>query len=194
MEIIYTLGKKKDFLFMGLVSMVLLFVSSCGTIRTFVRLAPDYSALPEDQIIEVAKVVETQIWNGKTELNSYQIGKVNLDTPEIKQAIRTRALRIQLVKELLDSGFVYEQNSGLIAILRSSEYKRKTTRQQRDRNALIVLSENNDRWALYEGIIKANKYPSKSLSAIGDAFYKARINLLNPGHRYQASDGKIVSK
>lgn len=174
-------------------SALILFVS-CGTIGTFVRLAPDYSALPEEDIINTARVIEEAVWNGRTELDVSKVGNVNLDTPQIKQAIRTRALRSQLIKDLLNSGFVYEQNGGLIAILRSSEYKKKTTRHQRDRNALIVMSENNDRWALYEGILKANNYPSKSLSAIKDAFYKARIEKLEPGQRYQSVDGNIVSK
>ncbi len=187
---------KKNFLlfFLPPLLTILFLTSSCGTLRSFIRIAPDYSTLPEDKILETAKIVETKIWNGETELDSYQIGPINLDTPQIRQAIKTRAMRSQLIKELLNSGFVYEQNGGLIAILRSSEYKRKTTRQQRDRNALIVMSENNDRWALYEGIIKANKYPSKSLSAIEDAFYKARVELLSPGHKYQTPDGKITSK
>ncbi|MCX8065434.1 MAG: DUF1318 domain-containing protein [Candidatus Hydrogenedentes bacterium] len=181
-------------LFILVLMHILLLVPSCGTIGSFVRLAPDYSALPEDDIINVAKVIESAVWNGKTELEVYKVGSINLDTPQIRQAIKTRGLRSQLVKELLNSGFIYEQNGGLIAILRTSEYKKKTTRHQRDKNALIVMSENNDRWALYEGILKANNYPSKSLSAIKDAFYKARVEILEPGQKYQTVDGDIVSK
>ncbi len=169
-------------------------LSSCRTVRSFIKLAPDYSALPQEDLIKTAKYIEEKIWAGEREPNLTNISSINLDTPQIKQAIRTRAVRSELVRELLDKGFIYEQNGGLIAIQRNSAYKRSTTRQQRDKNALIVMGENNDRWALYEGIIKANNYPSKSLSAIQDAFYKARVQLLQPGHKYQTPDGKITQK
>jgi len=168
-------------------------LSSCGTLHSFIRIAPDYSALPQEELLKTAQYIEEKIWAGEREPNLSNLG-INLDTPQIKQAIRTRAVRHELIKDLLDKGFVYEQNGGLIAIQRNSAYKRSTNRQQRDKNALVVMGENSDRWALYEGIIKANNYPPKSLSAIQDTFYRARISCLQQGHKYQTPDGKITQK
>lgn len=169
-------------------------ISSCGTIRSFVHVAPDYSALPQEELMKTAQYIEEKIWAGEREPDLSKNTGINLDTPQIKQAIRTRAVRQELIKDLLDKGFVYEQNGGLIAIQRNNAYKRSTTRQQRDKNALVVMGENSDRWALYEGILKANNYPPKSLSAIQDTFYRARIQCLQQGHKYQTPNGKIIQK
>jgi len=144
--------------------------------------------------MKAAQYIEQQIAAGEREPDLSNIKGINLDTPQIKQAIRTRAIRYELIKDLLDKGFVCEQNNGLISIIRNRDYKNKTTRQQRDKNALVIMGENNDRWALYEGIIKANNYSSKSLSAIQDTFYRARLDCLQPGHKYQTPDGQIVQK
>ncbi len=179
-------------LFVGLFFSLLL--SSCGTFRSFIRITPDYSELPKEELVKTAQYIEEKIWAGEREPDLSKINGINLDTPQIKQAIRTRAVRSELIKDLLDKGFLYEQNGGLMAILRNSAYKRSTTRQQRDKNALIVMGENSDRWALYEGIIKANNYPPKSLSAIQETFYQARTQILQPGHKYQTPDGKIIQK
>ena len=174
--------------------LLIVVISSCGTIRSFVRIAPDYSALPQEELMRTAQYIEEKIWAGEREPDLSKVTGVNLDTPQIKQAIRTRAVRHELIKDLLDKGFVYEQNNGLIAIQRNSAYKRSTTRQQRDKNALVVMGENSDRWTLYEGIMKANNYPPKSLSAIQDTFYRARIQCLQQGHKYQTPEGNIVQK
>ncbi|HOK10481.1 MAG TPA: DUF1318 domain-containing protein [Candidatus Hydrogenedens sp.] len=176
----------------GVISLIAF--TSCGTlVHSFIRVKPDYTSLPQEDLLKTAQYIEEKIWAGEREPDVSNLG-INLDTPQIKQAIRTRAVRHELIKDLLDKGFVYEQNSGLIAIQRNSSYKKSTTRQQRDKNALVVMGENSDRWALYEGIVKANNYPPKSLSAIQDSFYRARTQCLQQGHKYQTPDGKITQK
>ncbi|HOV32108.1 MAG TPA: DUF1318 domain-containing protein [Candidatus Hydrogenedens sp.] len=190
------MNRNKTKLTLSLASIVLFsMLCSCGTLfHSIVHIAPDYTQLPQDELMKAAQYIEQQIAAGEREPDLSNIKGINLDTPQIKQAIRTRAIRYELIKDLLDKGFVCEQNNGLISIIRNRDYKNKTTRQQRDKNALVIMGENNDRWALYEGIIKANNYSSKSLSAIQDTFYRARLDCLQPGHKYQTPDGQIVQK
>ena len=96
--------------------------------------------------------------------------------------------------KLLSSGFALEQKDGLIAILRSRDYKKATTSDDRDRNALVVMSENANRWSIYEGIVKFSNLSPKSLSAVQDAFFRARVELMESGQKYQDDEGKTVVK
>ena len=120
--------------------------------------------------------------------------RVVVDTPRIRQAVKTRATRNALTADLLATEHAYEQRTGLIAILRSRAYKDATTRQERDRNALVVMSENNDRWAIYEGLLEANDWPAKALPAVQAIFFEERVELLPAGTHYEGPGGDVVAK
>ena len=106
----------------------------------------------------------------------------------------TRAARAALVDQLLSTGFAAEQPNGTITLLRSGEYKKATSARERDKNALVVMSENQNRWTIYEGIVKASNLRAKSLPAVQDAFYKARVELLQAGQKYEDPSGAVVEK
>lgn len=153
----------------------------CNTTNSLMRLSPDYSELPAADLAALATEIETIVSQGDQEFTLKGAGAIVVDTPEMRQAIRTRAIRQPLLTELLDSGYAAEESNGLIAIKRNSAYKKATTSRQRDRDALVVMSENGNRWTLYEGLVEANGWAPRSLSAVQDTFFRARVPLMKSG-------------
>ncbi|MBI2433454.1 MAG: DUF1318 domain-containing protein [Candidatus Hydrogenedentes bacterium] len=172
-------------------------LSACktgGIVNPFVAMKPDYSEVNADALRAAARDIEAAVKQGNRDFALGTYEGLNLDTDELKQAIRTRAARVQLVQDFLNSGHAYEQNNGLLNIQRTSAYKKFGTSRDRDRNALLVMGENNDRWMLYEGIVEANNYSGRSLSAIQSVFHQARVELLESGQKYQNEAGEILVK
>lgn len=166
--------------------LTVLVLAGCSTTNAFISMKPDYSALPADDLKAVAASIETIVAEGQEEFTLESIGGLVVDTPEIHQAVRTRAIRQPLVSEFLDGGFGIEEDNGLIAVQRSGAYKKATTSQQRDREALVVMSENKNRWTIYEGLLKANNWPPASLSAIQETFFQVRVPLLKSGQQHES--------
>jgi hypothetical protein len=173
---------------------LLILLSSCSTTQSFIRMAPDYSTLPVDALTQAAREIEGIVKEGNADFNIADREGLIVDTPTLHQAIRTRALRSPLVDELRDGGHSYESSNGLLYIRTNGAYQAATTKLQRNRNAMMVISENQDRWLLYEGIIEAGHFPQSALSAIEDAFFKARAELMTPGQLIKGADGKIAEK
>ncbi len=161
-------------------------LAGCSTTNAFISMKPDYSALPADDLKTLAASIEAIVAEGKEEFTLEAVGGIIVDTPEIHQAVRTRAIRHPLVSEFLDGGFGIEESNGLIAVQRSGAYKKATTSLQRDREALVVMSENKNRWTIYEGLLKANNWPPASLSAIQETFFQARVPLLKTGQQHES--------
>ena len=179
-------------------SLALAFVllPGCGTVS--IPLvgggAPNYAELPEQELHGLAATIEGEVRAGNREPAIENTAGLVVDTPEVVQAIHTRAARAALVDQLLSTGFAAEQPNGTITLLRSGEYKKATSARERDKNALVVMSENQNRWTIYEGIIKASNLRAKSLPAVQDAFYKARVELLQAGQKYEDPSGAVVEK
>ena len=171
------------------VAMLAGLLAGCAATNAFVHMKPDYSDLPEADLRALAGAIEAAVAAGEESFTLEAPASIVVDVPAIQQAIRTRAIRSPLVSDFLDSGFASEQSNGLMAVLRSSAYKKATTGQQRDREALIVMSENNNRWAIYEGLLEANNWPPRSLSAIQAIFFEARVPLLKPGQAHESLPG-----
>jgi hypothetical protein len=161
-----------------------IFIAGCSTTGSLVRLAPDYSDLPADELRTLATQIETIVSQGEAEFLLESPGGIMMDSPEMKQAIRTRSIRHPLLFALLDTGFATEGRNGLIAIKRSSAYKKATTSRQRDREAMLVMSENSNRWTLYEGLVEANGWAPGNLSAVQETFFQARVPLMGPGQQH----------
>jgi len=171
----------RKFLIVGLFAGLL---AGCAATNALTHMKPDYSALPEDELRKVAVAIETIVASGEETFTLDTGTTIVADSPELLQAIRTRVIRYPLISTFLDSGHASEQRNGLITVLRSSAYKKATTSQQRDREALIVMDENNNRWAIYEGLLEANNWPPKSLSAIQEIFFETRLPMLKPGQKH----------
>jgi hypothetical protein len=165
-------------------------VAAVAGCHTFTRVKPDYRDLPVDALREVALEIEQAVQRGDREPEISDREGIVVSTEAIRHAIRTRAARSELVNELLDRGHGWEKRGGLLATDRGKEYKKATTRQQRDRDALLVMSENDDRWVLYEGILKASGISPKSLSATQLIFFEARVKCMRNGQKYEDESGE----
>ena len=53
----------------------------------------------------------------------------------------------------------------------------------------MINGENGDRWAIYEGLIEANRLGRGALSDVERIFYEARLKQMKPGQKYEASNG-----
>jgi hypothetical protein len=56
------------------------------------------------------------------------------------------------------------------------------------------MSENDNRWTIFEGILKASNFPPRALSAIQETFHEARVASMEPGQKYEDSSGAIQEK
>lgn len=163
---------------------------SSGPEIPFVRTDADYSQLPVETVRSIASELEQHVASEEREPVLEERADFVADTPEIRQALRSRAARYTLVQDLLDSGFMMEQRNGKITVLRSSAYKRATTARDRDRHALIVISENRDRVTIHESLQKANNLSPQSRVAIEEIFAQERISRLKPGQKYEGDNGE----
>lgn len=171
------------------------FLAGCVSIASpFVHIKPDLTTVPADGLRAVAREIETAVQKGERDAQIEKHGGIAVNYDVIRQAIRTRAARASLINDLLNTGHAREDRNGLVSILRSKAYKKSTTAKQRDRNALLVMSENADRWTLYEGIREANKLRGKSLSAIQDIFHDARVACMSAGQKYEDAAGGTAVK
>ncbi len=169
-------------------------LASLASCHTFFKVKPDYADLPVDALREVAREIEQTVHEGNREAEIADRGGIVVSTDTIRQAIRTRAARARLVDAFLETGHAWELKSGLLEILRTREYKKFGTSRDRDRNALVVLGENTDRWAIYEGIINAGNFPAKSRGAVQRIFYEARLEFLPEGAKYEDESGNVAYK
>lgn len=171
-----------------------LVLGGCASVNPFTRLSPDYTEVPREALLVKAREIEQQIAAGERNPVLTDSDGIVLNTPEIVQAVRTRALRNELVDKFLNSGHGLEERSGLVRILRTAAYKQDGTSRDRDRNALLVMSENDNRWTLYEGLLDANNWSPKSLGAVQEVFFEARLEQLESGQKYEGPDGQAVVK
>ena len=152
----------------------------------------DFKEFPEGAIRAAAADIERQVSEGNREPTLAAPDGLILDTPRIRQAVRTRAVRAELVNTMLDSGHAWERENGRLWVIRTGEYKAATTSRQRDIDAIMVNGENMDRWAIYEGIIEANKLGGGRLNEIEKIFFEVRVQHMKPGQKYESSDGKVA--
>lgn len=156
--------------------------------------AADLSILPAEALREIAREIETQVMQGNREPVLQDREGIVIDVPEIRQAVRTRAARVELVSQFLDNGHSWERRNGRLWIIRSEAYKASGTSRTRDIDALMVNSENRDRWTLYETIIDQSRLPSKALSAVEEIFFEARLDVMKPGQKYEDANGDVAVK
>jgi hypothetical protein len=174
--------------------MIAIALAGCQTVRSFVKTRPDYSELPAEAMRELALEIEQAVQSGNRQATIADRGGIVVSTEGITQAIHTRIVRSTLVNAFRETGHAAEQPNGLVTILRTAEYKKSTTRKERDRNALLIMSENMDRWALYEGVLKASNLSPKALPAIQEIFYRARLESMPENQKYEDESGNIMRK
>ncbi len=173
-------------------------LSGCASIAPvstpFTKNAPVYSGVPAETLREVAREIERQVAEGNREPTLENRDGITVDTPEIYQAVRTRAARVRLVNDFLDTGHGWERRNGRLWIIRSDAYKASGTSRTRDLDALMVNSENRNRWTLYETLIDESGLPSRALSAVEEIFLEARLEFMKPGQKYEDVNGEPAIK
>lgn len=153
--------------------------------------APAFSdKLPLDALRAIAINIEQQVADGNREPTLNSVDGLVVDTPEIHQAVRTRAARVELVKTFLDNGHGWERRNGRLWVIRTKEYKESTTSRQRDIDAVMVNSENRDRWTIYEGLLDANRLGRGVLSDVEFIFFEARLKHMTDGQKFEADNGE----
>lgn len=172
------------------------FLGGCasGPAIPFTRGAANLDSVPEVDLRAVAESIEAAVRAGETEPKIANHGAIVADFPALQQAVRSRALRNNLIDRFLESGHAYETDNGLVAVLRTKEYKSEGTSQDRDRDALLVMSENNNRWTIYEGIVENSKLPARALASVQEIFRQVRQANLKPGQKFQAPGSEITVK
>lgn len=171
------------------VLLMAILLAGCSTFNFLRPLKGGTVPLPEDALKTAAVEIEKAVASGQRDMKIEDRDGAIVNSPEIIQALRTRALRHELVSKLLDSGFAWERANGRLSILRSSAYKKATTSQDRDRNALLVMNENQNRWTLYEGLLELNHWPSKALPVIERVFAEAVRDTMKPGQKFENEAG-----
>lgn len=178
-----------------LVAIAAIVLAGCAAPRMIIPSAAGPTQdVPEPALRELAGQIEAAVARGERDHGITDYQGIVVSTPEIHQAIRTRAARREVLDEFLNTGHAWERPDGLVHVIRSREYKQAGTRNSRDRDALIVISENRDRWTLYEGLIEANNYPRNALDQIRRIFYEARLDYLEAGQKYETLDGQTAVK
>lgn len=163
-------------------------------LAAFVHAKPDFKGLPQDALKAVALEIEKGVAEGNREPAIADRDGVVVSSELVRQCLRTRAARFERLDEFLGQGYGVEGSNGLVYISKSKDYKKATSRKQRDRDAQLVLSENEDRWTLFEGIIKSSGFPSGSLSAIQDIFHEARVETMRDGQQYENAENAVLIK
>ncbi len=176
------------------VLLAVVFVGCHSVIDTAMKLNPDYTTVPIDALREVANEIEGAVSNGERTPNIRDRGGIVLSTDDIKSAIRARAARSELLNDFLDAGYGYERANGLLYQQDSKQYKNETGKNQKSRHALLVYGENKDRWALYEGIVKASGFSGKSLDAVRKSFFDARLSRMRDGQLYKDENRSMQRK
>jgi len=184
---------KRIFILLTLISVI-----GCGTLTSpgpALENAP--KSLPLEPLRALATEIERAVAAGDRQVEIADREGLIINTPQMKQAIRTRATRIEVLNQFLDTGHAWERRDGLIWIIRSNIYKKSGTRRDLDRQALVVWSENRDRWTLYQDLVKINRLPLGSVSTVQRVFAEARIEFLNTGQKYEqkyeAESGEVVA-
>lgn len=164
---------------------LLVVLTGCSVLT---RVRPDYKELPVDSLREVALEIEQAVQAGNRTPNIEDRDGIVVNTDAIRETIRTRAARVELVNELLNTGHCWERRDGHLWVIRSAEYKRFGNKRSRNRNALIVYGETQNRWDIYEGILDESDFRQRSLKTIQQVFFEARIQCMSEGQKYEGED------
>jgi len=171
--------------------MLLLAVGMVGC-HTFVKMKPDFNEIPTDALRAVAVEIERAVQEGNRQPEIASRDGVVVDGDVVKQAVRARAARSELINAFLNTGHAWERRNGMLHIIRSSEYKKLGRKSDRDRRAYLIWNEEQNRWALYEGILKDSNFRPRSLGAIQRIFYEARLEVMPDGQKYEDAAGNVA--
>ena len=115
--------------------------------------------LPADTLKRIALQIERAVQRGDRDPVIADRDGIVVNSDEVRQAIRARAARSELLNEIRDTGHAWERRDGLLYLRRTKEFKAFGTPGLRQRYASVVFHENDSRWTLYESILRDGDFP-----------------------------------
>jgi hypothetical protein len=144
-------------------------------------------AMPETSIQEATAAIERTVVEGETAVALNDQPGFKVRSPEVAMAVMGRQARIGIVTEFKRKGYVGECAKSLLKYVKNPECRKDSRLHGRVAN--VILSENADRWRIYEELAKLNRQSGSGRKRIQAAFHKVRIELARPGDMIQISAG-----
>lgn len=149
--------------------------------------------VPEEAMRRAATAIERAVLEGADSEIAFE------DQPEFKgaareveRAVRSRQSRIGVVGEFKQKGYVGENARGLLKYVKNSECQKDSRLHTRVAN--VILSDNGDRWRIYETLARENHLSGSGRKRIQTIFHEVRIELARPGDLLQLTDGAAWTK
>ena len=168
------------------VSMMLLVVS-CAAIDP-----RSGRSLDADTARRIAVFIE-DVAAGSAEVSSLpeSVDGVMIGQPDVRTAIESRRARFDECARYKAVQCIGENRRGLAQYRKCDECEDRQVRNVVD---MLILSENDDRWAIYEVIVKGNRLPSSALKTLREAFRAEHESRASSGDLYQTQAGEWRSK
>ena len=149
--------------------------------------------IADDPILQVARAIEQAVMTTPDSPAAIEDqGAFTANVPEVVQILHRRQLRAPVVAEFKDKGYIGESARALIKYVRNPDCGRDS--KLHARVAYLILSENDDRWALYEALADANGLSASGRKRIQSLFHQVRSDLARPGHLVQLEPGADWTK
>ena len=171
-------------------------LAGCRSAGKSLGRSTPHPQVPEEALYNAALDIEEAVMNGDPDAEIPSREGLELAAPRIRQAIRTRTMRYKLLVPLYEEGHICEKANGHVYLYNvlAKAYRKSRERRQKNRDALIVMNETNDRRALYMAIIEANNFKTRARTAVESVFYRARIAVLPEGYQYEDAEGQLLTK
>ena len=162
---------------------IMLLVASCTVLDS--RSSP---SLDEQTARRIAVFVE-DVAAGRSAAESLpeSVDGVIISQPDVTAAIESRRDRFDELARYKAMLCIGENRRGLAHYRKCEACK---DRQVRNLVSMLILSENADRWAIYEGIVKSNRLPSRALKTLQEAFRAEHESRASSGELYQTQSGE----
>ena len=166
---------------------IMLLVASCTAINP-----RSGRSLDADTARRIAVLIE-DVAAGSTAISSLpeSVDGVIIGQPDVTTAIESRRERFDECARYKAMLCIGENRRGLAHYRECDECK---DRQIRNLVSMLILSENTDRWTIYEGIVKSNRLPSSALKTLREAFRTEHESRASSGELYQTQAGEWRSK
>jgi uncharacterized protein YdbL (DUF1318 family) len=164
---------------------LLLAVAGCAALS-------DRVEVPEESLQEAAVAIERTVVEGEASVALKDQLEFKARSPEISLAVMGRQSRIGIVAEFKRKGYVGESVRALLTYVKNADCRKDARLHSRVAN--VILSENADRWRIYEELARLNRLSGSGRKLIQTAFHEARIELARPGDMIQLSTGASWTK
>ncbi len=140
----------------------------------------------------IAAVVEDVV-AGRTAADSLpeSVDGVTIGLPDVMTAVESRRARFEACARYKAVQCIGENKRGLAHYRKCDACEE---RQVRNQVLMLIDSENVDRWAIYESIVKGNRLPSSARRTLQEAFRAEHEARALSGELYQTQDGDWMYK